>query len=366
VNALIHQEAALVTAVHDRIAATSDPEDCARPAIAGLIRRLSEGEAAQIDLEPFAAHARAHRIAGGSLKELLSVYRLGGLAVLEYARGMPEARALDAGTLLRFTAEVFSFVEELSVAAADGFTAIDTDASSREHTLRTRLHSLLLRDPPVPVGTLADAARVAGWSLPTRIRVAVAVGSPGPVANTTPSRVVWGPVNGHWVLIVEDDDESERWLGRAAAGLDLERPLVIGPAVSVEQARHSVTQAIALSNLLRSDPSQPAAEVVRCEAREVDLLLAVDVELSRSLADRLLAPLAGLTAAQRARMLDTLEAWLANPGRPRAMADDLHLHVQGVRYRLDRLRTLFGDALDDPQGRFELAVALRVRRLQGD
>jgi DNA-binding PucR family transcriptional regulator len=106
--------------------------------------------------------------------------------------------------------------------------------------------------------------------------------------------------------------------------------------------------------------------VVRCEAREIDLLLAVDVELSRALSDRVLAPLAGLTAAQRDRMLDTLEAWLANPGRPRAMANELHLHVQGVRYRLDRLRSLFGDSLDDPQGRFELAVALRVRRLQGD
>ena len=37
------------------------------------------------------------------------------------------------------------------------------------------------------------------------------------------------------------------------------------------------------------------------------------------------------------------------------------MHVQTVRYRLDRLRDLLGEALDDPEGRLELALALRVR-----
>jgi DNA-binding PucR family transcriptional regulator len=82
-----------------------------------------------------------------------------------------------------------------------------------------------------------------------------------------------------------------------------------------------------------------------------------------SFSDRLLEPILILPDAQRDRMLATLAAWLANPGRPRAMADELHLHVQGVRYRLARLRELLGAALDDPQRRFELALALRVRRL---
>jgi DNA-binding PucR family transcriptional regulator len=31
-----------------------------------------------------------------------------------------------------------------------------------------------------------------------------------------------------------------------------------------------------------------------------------------------------------------------------------------VRYRVRRLRELFGDALEDPDRRFELALALRV------
>ena len=38
----------------------------------------------------------------------------------------------------------------------------------------------------------------------------------------------------------------------------------------------------------------------------------------------------------------------------------LHVHPQTVRYRLAGLRELFGGALDDPDARLELAIALRV------
>jgi DNA-binding PucR family transcriptional regulator len=40
----------------------------------------------------------------------------------------------------------------------------------------------------------------------------------------------------------------------------------------------------------------------------------------------------------------------------------LGVHPQTVRYRVTRLRELFGSALDDPDARFELQLALRGRR----
>ena len=46
------------------------------------------------------------------------------------------------------------------------------------------------------------------------------------------------------------------------------------------------------------------------------------------------------------------------------MAADLHVHPQTVRYRLARLRELLGDALDDPEARFELEVVLRARAVR--
>ena len=58
-------------------------------------------------------------------------------------------------------------------------------------------------------------------------------------------------------------------------------------------------------------------------------------------------------------MRETLRAYLDHRGNAAAMAEDLHLHPQTVRYRLRRLRELLGDELDDPQARFELDLALR-------
>jgi DNA-binding PucR family transcriptional regulator len=46
----------------------------------------------------------------------------------------------------------------------------------------------------------------------------------------------------------------------------------------------------------------------------------------------------------------------------RATAAELFVHPQTVRYRLGRLRDLFGAALEDPDARFELELALRAER----
>ena len=43
------------------------------------------------------------------------------------------------------------------------------------------------------------------------------------------------------------------------------------------------------------------------------------------------------------------------------MAAALDVHPQTVRYRVRQLRDLFGDRLEDPDARFELSLALRVR-----
>jgi DNA-binding PucR family transcriptional regulator len=60
-------------------------------------------------------------------------------------------------------------------------------------------------------------------------------------------------------------------------------------------------------------------------------------------------------------MTETLKAYLDHRGNAPAMAEALHVHPQTVRYRLKKLRDLFGPALDDPEARFELDTAVRVR-----
>jgi DNA-binding PucR family transcriptional regulator len=43
------------------------------------------------------------------------------------------------------------------------------------------------------------------------------------------------------------------------------------------------------------------------------------------------------------------------------VARAIHVHPQTVRYRLNRLRELFGDDLDDPDVRFDLSLVTRAR-----
>lgn len=93
-----------------------------------------------------------------------------------------------------------------------------------------------------------------------------------------------------------------------------------------------------------------------------ELLLLGDPHLAATLIERRLAPLANLPATRRERLTETLRAWLDAHGEVRAAAEALSVHTQTVRYRLDRIRELLGDALDDPDARLELALALRARR----
>ncbi len=101
-------------------------------------------------------------------------------------------------------------------------------------------------------------------------------------------------------------------------------------------------------------------QLVVAEDHLATLLLASDRGLAADLAATRLAPLDGLPAGPRARLTETLRAWLDRPGQVQAVAAELGVHPQTVRYRLRQLRELFGTRLEDPEARFELSLALRV------
>ena len=82
--------------------------------------------------------------------------------------------------------------------------------------------------------------------------------------------------------------------------------------------------------------------------------------VATSISTRALTPLDGETDASRARLSATLAVWLAEMGAVSPTAAVLSVHPQTVRYRIARLRELFGPALDDPEARFELQLALRT------
>ena len=133
---------------------------------------------------------------------------------------------------------------------------------------------------------------------------------------------------------------------------------MLGPSVAPEDARASAERARAVRSLAAAG-TVPAGGVIAAEEHLGAVVAHGDPEALRDLAARRLEPLAAETPASRARLAETLRTWLDHQGEVAPVAAELHVHPQTVRYRVKRLRERFGPALDDPEARFELALALR-------
>lgn len=82
-----------------------------------------------------------------------------------------------------------------------------------------------------------------------------------------------------------------------------------------------------------------------------------------ALADEVLATIDAEPEDRRQMLLETLAAWLDEQGSPSATAARLQLHVQSTRYRIEQLRELLGEAMDDPDQRLQLHLAVRARQV---
>ena len=140
--------------------------------------------------------------------------------------------------------------------------------------------------------------------------------------------------------------QLEAALGDQQAGLGPTGPWTAAP-LSAQRAR----AALALD----------ADGVVVADNHRLALLLGSDPRLTRDLTAGRLAPLDDETEASRARLTETLAAWLDHQGRTERVAAALDIHPQTVRYRLARLRDLFGTDLEDPEARRELTIAVAAR-----
>jgi hypothetical protein len=152
----------------------------------------------------------------------------------------------------------------------------------------------------------------------------------------------------------------------AAAAERVGCTVALGPAVAPAEAALSMRRALALLGLHSDARLRDPSSLLYPEEHDVELLLSGDERLGGEVSRRLLAPLEEIASAStRESLAATLAAWLRTPGQRKAIAHALGVHPQTVRYRMGRLRELFGDALDDPDRRFELALAMRLRQYAG-
>jgi hypothetical protein len=294
---------------------------------------------------------------GTDLTRLLTAFQLGARVAWRHVAATALRLEFAPDNLAALADSVFVFVNQLSFSAANGYLQEQLDDALARERRREELASLLLSGR-ASTEAIRTAARQAAWRIPETAAVVIYGGDHQP-AGTLVARLEPGALpirrNGLLVgaIVPEPSGPGRRLqLGRELAGMGA----VVGNAVALAQLPRSLEIAriavrLRSTGVLSDDP-------VFADEHLDALIVWRDEALVAALRDEMLAPLAGETAAARERLAQTLASWLRHFGDRHAIADELSIHPQTVRYRMARLRTLYGDRLDDPDSRARLFLAL--------
>jgi hypothetical protein len=266
------------------------------------------------------------------------------------------AAGADEATQRSLARAMFAYIEEIAAESVEGYTEAQLERAGELERARAVLAELIVAVPPADAPTLARAAVAAQWPLPVRV---AALAADHAVASSLRRRLSGDVLEvqrgGLAGLLVPDPatiaDDARAAAARVGAAVS------VGPAVPLAQAHHSWRLA-----QLGHAIAEPSGVVIAQE-RMVDLALLAIRDLLSPMATSVLAPLDGETPASRRRLERTLRCWLVHRGSQEAVARELAVHPQTVRYRMGRLRELFGNALEDPHRRFELELVLRAAAL---
>jgi hypothetical protein len=328
--------------------------------LAVLGRVLSLAQDGEVDhpgeREFFEELGRSQWREGRDLPDLMAVYQIGVRVFWHHVSGAALEVGLAPDAMAALAETVFFFVDQLSSASAQGYVMEQEEAGRLRERHREELVDVMLAEPTDPAAVRA-AARRADWRVPEKVSV---------------------------VLVEPEDATGRRALSRLDPdALPIRRPPLVGAVVP---APARAGGRAALEGLLRGahatvgapvPPERLAqslhlAEIAARLTKEhllsddpvfvADHLDAIIVHRDRrlldALGDQVLAPLETVPASSRERLRETLRSWLRHMGDRRAMAEELHVHPQTIRYRLGRLHDLYGDALDDPEVRARLTLAL--------
>jgi len=297
--------------------------------------------------------------AGRGLDVLLAAYRVGARVAWRRFSAGGVAAGLEPQTLYLLAESIFAYIDELSAKSAEGYALEQSAAAGELRAQRQRLARLLLRDPPADPLDVEEVARAARWRLPSALAAfAFAEAERERSVPRLPADAIVDVV-GDVVCVLVPDPGRPDVRAKLQHAVGPRHVAALGPPVAWRDAPLSLARARAVLELSVAGAA-PDHGVLDAADHTTALLLRSDRRLAQELVRTRLAPLHDLAAGPRARMTATLAAWLAEQGRPQAVAERLHVHPQTVRYRLGRLRELFGEQLEDPQRRFELELALRA------
>ena len=307
------------------------------PAIEGAYQ-LGRGEARQ----------------GRTVEALLAAYRIGARASWRDMADVAVEAGVDAGQLARFAELVFAYIDELSAASVAGHTdELESSGRIRQRNLERLARALLTGAPADAVDAAAERA---DWEPPAALTAVALQESQVSHALTALDQATLQPTDdvpcvpeGYASLLVPSaaTATARRTLLRALRGTDA----VVGPStpwleVAGSHRRALRCAALGIEGLVDTDDHLAA------------LVLGADPDARADLRARVLAPLADLRPSTAEKLTDTLRSWLLHHGRRDAVAEELFVHAQTVRYRVGQLREVYGDRLEDPAFVLDATLAL--------
>jgi hypothetical protein len=323
-----------------------------------LIREPDAGRESGRDV--YVGLGRGELRQGRTLDSLQSAYRVGARVAWRRISAAARRRHVDPDQLAVLAEAIFAYIDELSADSVEGYAQAQREQEGERQRRRRELLALLLRDPPADEADLRAAAQAAGWRLPrSAAPLAVAEADLARVARGLPTDALAGSVDGIGCALLSGAVTASRTaeLERATESVTA----ALGPAVPRAELGSSWALANAALRAAEAGAIEGPAPIV-ADRHLADLLIFESGGLAEWLVRTRLEPLAELTPAARERMEETALAFVQHGGNAAAMARALHLHPQTIRYRLTRLRELFGEELGDPDARFELELALRSSR----
>ncbi|MEZ0363837.1 PucR family transcriptional regulator [Mycobacterium sp. pUA109] len=294
---------------------------------------------------------------GRSIDPLNAAFRLGARIAWRHWSTVAQDHDMNTADIVRFAELHFEYLDDLADACVSGHADELATASRRLQRQREQLAEQLL----LGAGSeeIMETARLARWQTPA-----------------TMVAIVLARADTHHVIPLLDDrtlrSNEDLLPGLERSGLTTllvpvttatPRPALIRrltdvqAAVGPEQPWLDVKYSAALAARARKC-CQPESWPIDTEKTLAELVIHADPQTRERQRAAALAPFDHLRADTRARYEETLRAWLLHQGRREHVARQLVLHTQTVRYRMDRIREILGDDLNDPARVLDLVIAL--------
>ncbi len=300
----------------------------------------------------YIALGREELRAGRTLDALQSAYRVGARVAWRRIAAATAAAGFEQEVVSHLAEAIFAYIDELSAESVEGYSRAQSELAGERERLRHGLIRALLAG--APAGEARGLAEQLGWKRP---HSAAALACPA--ERTAPLAARLGPdslasvIDGRGCIVLPDAEGPGRssMVAVAVGG----RTAALGPELALERLGESWRLACRTLEL-----DSPEAGLRRAEDHLGELLLLEGATVVERIAHRRLAGLEQLTPRARGRMAATALAYVQHCGNATAMARDLDVHPQTVRYRIHNLRELLGEQLEDSAAHFELEAALRA------